>query len=168
VNIYRIILDGLVLSVIASVFIFLTIRLNPRLWLQDYPPDIQSRVPPKTEKEKRLSLIVGIPFLILVFLIPLFSTFMLKSQHQGEPSFILFAGHAFGVALFFNIVDWLVLDWMIFCLITPRFVVLPGSEGAEGYQDYCFHFRGFLVGILFSAVLGAIIGAIVFFGFSSG
>jgi hypothetical protein len=60
----------------------------------------------------------------------------------------------------------LVLDWVIFCLITPRFVVIPGSEGAQGYKDYWFHFRGFLFGTLFSAILGTVIGVIVFFGFT--
>lgn len=162
VNIYKIILDGMFLSGIASIFILITFRLNPRLWLQDYPPDIQDLIPPKTGKEKQISLIVGIPFFILLFTIPLISTWMVKTQHTGESSFTLLAVHAFGVAFVFNLVDLLVLDWLIFCLITPKFIVLPGSEGAKGYKDYWFHFRGFLVGTGFSIVLGLVVGAIVF------
>jgi hypothetical protein len=156
----------MIFSVIASIFILITVWLNPRLWLQDYPPDIQARVPPKTEKEKQISLVVGIPFLILLFATPLISTLMLRSQYQGEPSFFLFSAHAFGVVFVFNLVDWLVLDWVVFCLITPGFLVIPGSEGAHGYKDYWFHFRGFLAGTVFSVVLGAVIGLIVFFGFT--
>ena len=100
-----IIFDGLILSVVASVFIFATLRLNPRIWLQDYPRDVQARVP---QKQKR----------------------------SGD------------------------FHWLIFCTITPGFVVIPGSEGAEGYKNYGFHFRGFLIGTDFSAVAGLIIGAI--------
>jgi hypothetical protein len=164
VNIYKIILDGLFLSGIASIFILVTFRLYPRLWRQDYPPDIQDLVPPKTFKEKQISLIVGIPFLILLFTFPLISTWMVKTQQTGESSFTLLAVHAFGVAFVFNLVDLLVLDWLIFCLITPKFIVLPGSEGAKGYKDYWFHFRGFLIGTVFSAILGVVIGAIIFSG----
>ena len=159
-SISKIILDGLILSVVASVFIFATLRLNPRIWLQDYPRDVQAQVPPKTEKERRLSLILGIPFLILLAAVPLISTLALKSQHQGEIPFSSLVLHAFGVVFVFNVIDWLVLDWLVFCTITPGFVVIPGSEGAEGYKNYGFHFRGFLIGTGFSAVAGLIIGAI--------
>jgi len=161
VSIPKIILDGAVFSVIASVLIVITLRLNPRLWLQDYPQDIQALVPPKTDKEKRLSLVLGILFLVLLAAIPLVSTLALNSQYQGEISFFSLAINAFGVVFVFNVVDWLVLDWLMFCAITPGFVVIPGSEGAKGYKDYGFHFRGFLIGTVFSAVAGLVIGAIV-------
>lgn len=100
-----IILDGLILSVVASVFIFATLRLNPRIWLQDYPRDVQARVPPKTEKERRLSLVLGIPFLILLAAVSLISTLALKSQHQGEIPFSSLVLHAFGVVFVFNVID---------------------------------------------------------------
>ena len=61
-HIGKTILDGAILSVIASVFLVAVLRFNPRLFLQDYPEDIRKQVSPKTEKEKRQSLIVGIPF----------------------------------------------------------------------------------------------------------
>jgi hypothetical protein len=159
----KIILDGLILSLFASVFIVISMRLNPRIWLHDYPPDIQAQVASKTRKEKRLSLLLSIPFLILLAAIPLISTLSLKRQYQGEISFFSLAIHAFGVAFVFNVVDWLILDWLMFCTITPRFVVIPGSEEAAGYKNYGFHFRGFLKGIVFSVVAGLIIAAITLF-----
>ena len=160
-NVFRTILDGLILSAIATVFILITMRLKPRIWLQDYPDDIQALVPPKTEEEKRLSLVLGIPFLILLFAVPFISTLALESLYQGDVSFFLLAANAFGVAFVFNVIDWLVLDWLMFCTITPQLVVIPGTEGAAGYKDYWFHFRGFLIGTVFSAVVGLVIGAIV-------
>ena len=66
----RILLDGLILSVTASLFIFISLYVNPRIWLQDYPKEIQAKVPPKSKVEKRLSLIFGIPFLIVLILCP--------------------------------------------------------------------------------------------------
>jgi len=162
-SISKIILDGLVLSAIASIFILITMGVNPRIWLQDYPQDIQARVPPKTEKEKRLSLALGIPFLVLLVAVPFVSTLVLKNQHQDTLSYLSLVIHAFGVVFVFNVVDWLVLDWLMFCTITPGFVVISGSEGAEGYKNYMFHFRGFLIGTTLSVVAGLIIGAVVSF-----
>jgi hypothetical protein len=161
VSISKIIGDGLILSAIASIFILISMRVQPRIWLQDYPPDIQDRVPPKTEKEMRLSLALGIPFLVLLVAVPFISTLVLKNHHQCTLSFISLAIHAFGVIFVFNVVDWLILDWLMFCTITPRFVVISGSEGAEGYNDYMFHFRGFLIGTALSLVAGLIIGGVV-------
>ncbi len=159
----KMLLDGLILSTLASAFIVITLRLNPRIWLQDYPEDIQARVPPKTEQEKRFSLILGIPFLLLLVAGPLISTLALEARHPESATFFPLAVNAFGVAFVFNVVDWLILDWLMFCTLTPRFIVIPGTEGADGYKDYSYHFRGFLIGTVFSAVVGLIIGAGVWF-----
>jgi len=61
----RILVDGAMLSALAVVLIFASLRANPRIWLNDFPPDIRQAVPPKTEAEKRQSLIWGLPFLAI-------------------------------------------------------------------------------------------------------
>lgn len=160
-SISTIILHGLILSAVASIFIIFTLRISPRIWLQDYPPDVQAKVPPKTKNERYLSLALGIPFLLLLVAVPLISTLTLKNQHQGGVPFLSLALHAFGVGFIFNLIDWLVLDWLFFCTITPDFVVIPGSEGSKGYKNYRYHIRGFLIGTVFSAAAGLIIGVIV-------
>jgi hypothetical protein len=159
-SVSRILVDGAVLSLLSSVYLIVTMRINPRIWLQDYPQDVQERVPPKTAQEKRLSLILGVPFVILVVAVPLISTFSLKHEVDGV-SFLALLGNAFGVVFIFNLVDWLLLDWLMFCTITPGFVVIPGTEGMAGYKEYGYHFRGFLKGTVLSAVAGAIIAGIV-------
>jgi len=152
-------LHGLALSLIASLYIIVTFKIDPRIWLQDYPQSIQDLLPPKDDREKRLSLILGIPFLLLLFGVPLVSTILLRN-HNPDFSYFSLVLNAFGVAFFFNVVDWLVLDWLMFCTITPAFIVLPGSEGSPGYQDYKYHFRGFLIGSALSIISGLIFGGI--------
>jgi hypothetical protein len=61
----------------------------------------------------------------------------------------------------FNLVDLLVLDWLIFVTIQPRIIVLPGTEGMEGYRDYGFHFRAFLKGVAGSLIAGLIVAGVV-------
>lgn len=162
-SIHRIILDGALLSIIASLLILVSLRINPRMWLQDYPQDIQNRVPPKTEREKRQSLIVGIPFLVVLAVVPFISTLILKSHSGGDTSFLHLFLNAFGVAFFFNLVDLLLLDWLMFCTITPKFLVIPGTEGMKAYKDYCYHFKASLVGTALSVVAGLVIAGIVWF-----
>lgn len=158
-NLGKIILDGFLLSVIASSLLIVSLCINPRIFLQDYPKDIQAVVPPKTPSEKRLSLLLGIPFLLVLILVPFFSTLTIKQQ---DGSFIALLLNAFGVAFIFNLVDWLLLDWLMFCTITPKFVVISGTEGMASYKDYGFHFRGFIVGTLLSFIGALVIAGIVF------
>jgi hypothetical protein len=102
-----------------------------------------------------------VPFLLLLFAGPLISTLSLNHQSGGELTFLAPALHAFGIVFIFNLVDWLILDWLIFCTITPGFLIIPGTEGMAGYKDYDFHFRAFLSGTVLSTVAGCIIGALV-------
>lgn len=153
------------LAVDASVYIALAtltliglVGYNPRLMLQDYPPAIQAVVPPKTESEKRQSILLGTPFLLLLLALPFVFAF-----RQEQASFAGLFLYVFGVVWAFNLWDWLVLDWLLFCAITPKMMVIPGSEGHPAYKDYAFHFRGFLIGTVFSLVMGLIVATVVYF-----
>ena len=162
-NIGRTLLEGAILSVIASILLMAILRFNPRLFLQDYPEEIQNQVAPKTETEKRQSLIVGIPFLIVVVAVPFISTLILKRQSGEEVSFLHLFLNAFGIVFIFNLVDLLLLDWLMFCSITPNFVVIPGTEGMPAYKDYGYHFRASITGTILSIVAGLVIAGIVTF-----
>ena len=95
------------------------------------------------------------------------STIHLNSSPEapgwGDVSFLQLFLNAFGVAFAFNLFDLLLLDWLMFCTITPKFVVIPGTEGMEGYKDYSYHFRASLIGTVLSVVAGLVIAGIVSF-----
>ena len=153
-------LSGLYVA-LATIFLLFLVLYNPRLMLQDYPPAIQEIVPPKTDAEKRQSIWFGLPFMLVLFVFPVYATFAFQSRAGGEAGFLSLWLFAFGIAFAFNLWDWLVLDWLLFCTLTPRRFVIPGSEGHPAYKDYSFHFRGFLIGTIFSAVMGLIAAGIV-------
>lgn len=146
---------------LATIFLLFLVIYNPRLMLQDYPPAIQEIVPPKTEAEKRQSLWLGLPFMLILFVFPIFATFGSQARAGGEAGFLSLWLYAFGIAFAFNLWDWLILDWLVFCTITPKRFVIPGSEGHPAYKDYYFHFRGFLIGTVFSLAMGLIAAGIV-------
>lgn len=155
----KILTDGAILASLTSLWLILALWVNPRIFLQDYPPKIQEKVPQKTKAENRLSYVFGVPFMLLLLLGSFFSTLSLKDQ--VNPSFFALWLNAVGVVWVFNLVDWLILDWFMFCTLTPSFVVIPGSEGMAEYKDYKFHFRGFLHGTVYSILGGLVIAGII-------
>jgi hypothetical protein len=158
----RIVTDGAILSVVECLLIFASLWANPRIWLNDFPPDIRRAVPPKTAAEKRQSVMWGLPILGAMLAIPAISTVLLERE-LGNASFSALFLNAFGVGLVFNAVDLLIIDWLVICAWTPRALMLPGTEGMAGYKDYWHHFRGFLIGTALCAVLGALTAAAVYF-----
>lgn len=101
------------------------------------------------------------PFILILFAFPIYSTFAFQTRAGGEAGFLSLWLYAFGIAFTYNVWDWLVLDWLVFCTLTPKRFVIPGSEGHPAYKEYAFHFRGFLTGTAFSAVMGLIGASIV-------
>lgn len=141
---------------LATVCLVLLVLYDPRLMLQDYPPAIQEIVPPKTAREKRLTLWLGLPFLLILFVFPIYAAFEFQTRMGGQAGFAWLWLYAAGIAFAFNLWDLLVLDWLVFCTLTPSRFVLPGSEGHPAYKDYAYHFRAFLTGTVFSAVMGLV------------
>ena len=137
----RILIDGGILALIMSAFILATLRYNPRLLLNDYPPDVMAAVPEKTPAEKRLSVWLGIPFILVSFVLTLASTLAFSGRVGPEAPFWALFVHALGVVGIPFLVDLVILDWLLFCTFTPSFVVIPGSEGMAGYKDYGFHLK---------------------------
>jgi hypothetical protein len=129
---------------------------NPRLLLQDYPKDVRAAAPAKTPAEKRASLYWSAAFLFLLVAFPVAAALASRAAHRNTFEIFLSAS---GVAFLFNLSDLLILDWFIVCTITPRFVVVPGTEGMAGYKDYGMHLKAFLFGMVFSAVLGLLVTA---------
>jgi hypothetical protein len=153
-------LFGLPACVLLGGILLLMVSGNPRLMLQDYPKDVQAAVPSKTAQEKRQTTYWAIPFWLVLLGFPTAAAIATKAAGGGLFEIIL---AAFGVGLIVNLFDWLVLDWLVFCMWTPSFAIIPGTAGFAGYKDYGMHFRGFLIGAALSIILGVVIGVIVYF-----
>lgn len=149
---------GAALSVLLMVLMAVSFWIAPDMWVGDYPPEIEQRYGEMSEKAKRYRTPVAMLFFGLVVLVPLLGIVWLRSSTGltlGFPEYVIFSFICLSI---FNLVDLLVIDWLIFVTIQPDVVVLPGTEGMTGYKDYGFHFRAFLSGIGFS-LAGALIVA---------
>jgi hypothetical protein len=96
---------------------------------------------------------------IPLIIVPVLGLFRLQTAGAsvGFWSAFVFSGITL---LVFNLFDLIILDWLFFCTIQPRAMVLPGTEGMVAYRDYRFHFIGFLKGLGFTLV-GSLIVAVL-------
>ena len=152
---------GALLSGVLFSLTLLVARLNPEIMLNDYPPDIKAKYGPMSARSKRQRIPVALAFAaILVGLVTL-SFRGLQAMTGDDISFLPAFVHLFIMFSLFNLLDWLILDWLIVVTLRPRFIILPGTEGMPGYADYGFHFRGFLIGIVITLFASLLLAGIV-------
>ena len=150
---------GLLLSVALCAVILGTLRANPRLLLRSYPPDIRRAAGEQSGAERKQARIIGVVFLILLLGVPAVFTWLLERSH-GDIGFAAAFLNVFGILSVFNAADLLVIDWLLFCAVTPGFLVIKGTEGMAGYRDYLFHLKGFVIGTVLAAAAGAAMAAV--------
>jgi hypothetical protein len=157
----RILIDGAVLTAIVTPVLLLTLYINPRVALSDYPQDVKEAVPARTRSELRQGILLSIPFFLASVAVPLHSTWLLKQENGGMISYWMALVTIFGVHLVFFFFDLLVLDILIFCTWTPQFLVIPGTEGMPGYKDWRMHVRAHVTtGILVLVVAAALLALV--------
>lgn len=139
-----------------SALLFGTMRWNPAIWAHDYPPDIKEKFGPVDARTKRQAAIVAIPFFLIMFGSIIGSNLRLKRQNDGHLSLQAAFANAFGLIFSGWLFDLTIMDWLIFVKITPDIVVLPGTEGMAGYDDYLFHLRAHLRALPMLAVLALV------------
>lgn len=156
----NILIEGLIYSVVLGVIITTSQLFNARLWLNDYPEAIQNTVAKRTNKEKIMKIVIGIPFILIMFGYPVYSTYVLKKTLGLEYNFWYGFINTLAIGSAFNLFDLLILDWLIFCYVNPKFLILEGTKDMKEYKDYNFHFKaaikGFIISLVFSGVVALI------------
>lgn len=152
----RILRDGVLLSAIASTYLLVLLRFNPRIFLGHYPKEIREVVPPKSAKEQRISILLS-----MLIGVPIAAALLWRTATLGSHSFWKLFAYAFGVLFVFNLVDLLILDWLIVCRVKPRWVILPGTEHIATPNLYAHHFKEFLVGTVGLGIAGLVIATLL-------
>lgn len=153
---------GAVLSVLLTAASTAALTISRDFAAHDYPPAIRQRYGAKSAQGQRVATALG-PVLLLLILAVLSVTLAQTSASLG-PSFTFVSAWtvAFTALLTFNLYDLIVLDWLLFCTLTPRVLVLPGTEGMKEYRDYAFHARGFIRGLGFSLAISFLVAGATF------
>jgi hypothetical protein len=120
--------DGLLAALFFTAPLFAIFWYDPWILLNpgDMPADIDAAADPKTGEQRRLSIRLGIPALIALIAGPVLSAWLVA--RAGEARFLALSLHALVVVLFVFFWDLLVLDLLLFCTVTPKFMVVSGTE----------------------------------------
>jgi hypothetical protein len=145
----------LIYFLLLSILLYGSLAYNPRMWLHRMPPEVVTKVPPQTPEEKRLLMkTVGIPFLLLLVAYP--TVYVLQQDTGWLNNFLILCAFLAG----FDIWDTLVLDLLIFCTLTPPFLILEGTDQKD-YANMRFHLvsgaKGLVISIIGSAILATIL-----------
>lgn len=152
--------DGALLALVASAYVMMALRSNPRLFLRHYPAKIRAAAPPLTPQESRRAKLVGLPFVLLLVAGPLLSS--LRLAHAEPAATPLGLGlNAFLVLEVFNAVDLVLLDIVWLCWLRPRWAMIPGAEHVPFQPNYLDHVRGFVSGTVMAALVGGLAAALV-------
>lgn len=136
----RLLVDGLLLSTLFSVVAVGSLSIDPTIWLENYPPDVRAAVADSIEPPVILQALVGVILVVLMFGGLIWSLKRLDRE-LGGIGFLAATLHIFLIFWIINAADVLVVDWLFFMTLLRSWIVLPGTEGLAGYDDYWFHFR---------------------------
>jgi len=149
----NILLHLLLYNLVISILLYGSLAYNPRMWLHRMPAGVVAKVPPRTAYEKRQLLIVAVPFLAWLVGYPIFYT--LSQDADWLHSFLILCAFLAGFALW----DTLVLDLLIFCKITPSWIVISGTT-RQDYAETKYHLvsgaKGLAMSLVFSGILATI------------
>ena len=148
---YNALIYGLVLSLVLTILLIISGTIALDMFVDNYPPDIRQKYGPMSPRAARLRPFIATVLFMTILGVPIIGLFALRAKIDAVPFLPALVFSA--IALFiFNTYDLIILDWLLFCTIQPRSMVLPGTEGMAAYRDYRFHFIGFLKGLGFSVV----------------
>jgi hypothetical protein len=156
---YNGLIYGLVLSLILTILLVIAGTIALDMFVDDYPSEIKQKYGPMSPRAARLRPYIATLLFIPILVVPMVGLFRLRTTIESIS--FLWAFVFSGITqLVFNLFDLIILDWLLFCTIQPRSMVLPGTEGMAAYRDYRFHFIGFLKGLGFTAAGSLIIAGL--------
>ena len=129
-DITRAILDGIAMAAIFNGAVAAFVLINPRFFFDSYPKKIQNSAPEKmTKEEKRINLILTIIISGIVFIYGV--TSLLHTGIRGLRD-LFWMSYIQWIILNFG--DFLLLDIFLFQGKYKDRIVIPGTEGHEGYK----------------------------------
>lgn len=156
---------GSLLSVLLSIMILVSLWVNPEMWLHDAPKEVQEKHGPMSAKARRQRAIFIVPFFAVVIGVPWWALYQLPGA-TGQPyTFGTIFMTLFVMFMLFNLIDLVVIDWLIVEVWRPNFLRRGRLGALMTRRYYLFHFIGFckgsvgltLVSLLVAGVMAAII-----------
>lgn len=151
---------GLGLSTVMAVLIIISLLINREMWLQDYPPDVKKAWGPMSDIARRQRAVFALIFFGAIIGVMVFAVVRLADVLGAPPSFLAVFACAAIIFAIFNVVDAIVIDWLILMVLWPGLAILPGTEGLPGYRDMRLWTANFAKGFVAAILVGLLTGGV--------
>lgn len=152
-----VLIDSAILCALFLLIVAGSLYYNAEMWLDDYPSEIQAAAGPISDEAKAQKLIIGIPMILIMVGIPLYSNLKLKKRNEGQLCFGAAFINVFLIFSALNLFDLFFLDiW--FTYMTPEAWIIPKTaELMKQHNTFTFHaiaaLKGLLLILIFSPIL---------------
>lgn len=147
-------------SVLFVVLVLTSLAYNPRLWIQDFPKEIQAEMEPLSSAEQIMRVLVAVLLLVVVIGIPVLSVLSVEST-RGDVTILGAFLHIWVIFMVVNLIDLLLIDWVIGVWWQPEFLLTPELRSGQQYNTYRFHLIEHLKGTLMLTVLALVLGVLI-------
>lgn len=110
--------------------------------LNDYPKALRDAYgKPQSARGRQVQGLMGALLMLAFIAVAALGLQALRSAAGGDIGF--WSAFTFGAVMMLaiHLFDLLVLDWLVFGVWQPDFVVLPGTKGHPAYRDFGYHLR---------------------------
>lgn len=142
------IMESIIWSALWAFFVIISVRIFPFTIAHDYPEEVRNiaNIQKPSSKQKLQGLLLGIIGLSIMF--GLLIVFSLTHFNKQNLSFLNIFKYLWLICMTWNVIDLLIIDWLMICTFSVKLFVLPNTENCKGNRDYRFHFIGFLKGCI--------------------
>ena len=154
---------GMGLSTVLTIMIVVSFMINKEMWLRNYPPDVQAKWGPISANARGQHFIFAIFFFAILLGAMVYDVIRLERVLGTPPSYLEISASIVIVFVLFNLVDAVIIDWLILQVLWPKLGVLPGTEGMSGYKDARRWTRNLLKGFVLAPLAGVLVAGVVFF-----
>lgn len=155
---------GAILSAVLTILILGSLYINPEMWLQDAPREVQEKHGPMSALAKRQRAWLVVAFAVAIIGVVGISIYQLPGALGGPLTFVSLFLHLWIMFMLFNLVDLLLIDWLIVEYIRPAFIMQSDLGQLMGERNYWVHFQGFLKGSVGIPIASLLLAGVIMLG----
>ena len=155
---------GGILSGVLTLLVLGSLYINPEMWLQDAPREIQEKHGPMSARAKGQRNWLVLAFALTIIGVVGVSLYQLPTVVGGALTFLIVFVHLWIMFMLFNLVDLLLIDWLIVEIIRPTFIAQSPLGQLMAERNYWHHFQGFLKGSVGISVATLLLAGLIMVG----